>query len=415
MRIAIVGTGISGLTCAHILDRHHHVEVFEADDRPGGHSNTVRVDLADETHWVDTGFIVFNESTYPGFVRLLDELRIDSTPTTMSFSVTDERSGIAWRGTSPDTVFAQRRNALRPTFLRMLVDIARFNRRARALLTEEDDDDVTLEDVLTAGRWSRTFVDNYLVPLGSAVWSADPTTFTKFPAASFARFFDNHGMLGFRGSRSWRTLPGGARHYVDAITRPLGTRLHLGTPIDKIVRHGDGVEVVTAQGRLAEFDHVVVATHSNQALSILGDPTPAERSLLGAIRYQPNRAVLHTDARMLPPTRRAWASWNFHRPHEPRQESTVTYYMNQLQHLDSRHPICVTLNRDDEIRPESVLATIPYAHPVFDRDALRAQQRHGEISGRNHTSYCGAYWGYGFHEDGVASARKVCEALGVTW
>ena len=415
MRIAIVGTGISGLTCAHVLAPVHDVTVFEADDRPGGHTNTVRIDLADETHEVDTGFIVFNEPTYPGFNRLLGELGVDSAPTDMSFSVTDERTGVVWNGSSVGSVFAQRANTVRPGFWRMLRDVARFNRRARAILDAPVECDLALEEFLADGPWSREFLDWYLVPLGAAVWSADPTTFTRFPAAAFARFFDNHGMLQLRDRIPWRTVPGGARRYVDAISRHLGPRLRVATPIDKIVRRDDHVELRPAAGEPETFDHVIVATHSDQALALLADPSRAEREVLGAIRYQPNTAVLHTDATMLPPLRRAWASWNFQRPLDDRRVATVTYHMNRLQNLESRHEICLTLNRTDEIRPDAILARIEYAHPVFDRDAMRAQQRHAEISDRDRTSYCGAYWGYGFHEDGVTSARRVCADLGVPW
>ncbi len=415
MRIAIVGTGISGLAAARALARVHDVTVFEADDRPGGHTNTVRVDLGDETHEVDTGFIVFNEPNYPRFTRLLDELQIETAATEMSFSVTDERSGVVWSGRFPGGVFAQRINAFRPAFWRMLVDVTRFNRRARQILESRPHPDVSLEDLLADGRWSPEFVNWYLVPLGAAIWSANPATFTRYPAESFARFFDNHGLLHLRGSLPWRTIPGGARRYVDAIIRPLGTRLRTATPIEKIVRHEHEVELYVAGTGPERFDHVIVATHSDQALALLSDPSPSERAILGAFRYQANTAVLHTDERMLPPLRRAWASWNYHRPAEDGEVAAVTYHMNRLQSIRSRHEICVTLNRVNEIAPDAVLATIPYSHPVFDRGAIAAQQRHSEISGQRRTSYCGAYWGYGFHEDGVASAERVCAELGVRW
>ena len=286
MRIAIVGTGISGLAAARALAQVHDVTVFEADDRPGGHTNTVRVDLGDETHEVDTGFIVFNEPNYPRFTRLLDELQIETAATEMSFSVTDERSGVVWSGRFPGGVFAQRTNALRPAFWRMLVDVTRFNRRARQILESRPQPDVSLEDLLADGRWSAEFVNWYLVPLGAAIWSANPATFTRYPAESFARFFDNHGLLRLRGSLPWRTIPGGARRYVDAIVRPLGTRLRTATPIEKIVRREHEVELYVAGTGPERFDHVVVATHSDQALALLSDPSPSERAILGAFRYQ---------------------------------------------------------------------------------------------------------------------------------
>ncbi len=303
MQIAIVGTGISGLAAAHAARKGARRDSFESADRPGGHTNTVRIELPDETHDVDTGFIVFNEPNYPGFTRLLHELGVESAPSDMSFSVTDERSGVVWCGRSLDTVFAQRTNALRPAFVRMLLDVTRFNRRARSILADDRGRELTLDELLAGGRWSSGFLDWYLVPLGSAIWSADPNTFTRCPADSFARFLDNHGLLHLRGAMPWRTIPGGARRYVDAISRELGSRLRLATPIEKIVRHDRHVELYAAECGSRLFDHVVVATHSDQALALLGDPTTAEREILGAVRYQPNTAVLHTDPRMLPPVR----------------------------------------------------------------------------------------------------------------
>ena len=412
MRIAIVGTGISGLVCAHLLHREHDVTVFEADARPGGHTNTVRVELPGETHDVDTGFIVFNERNYPAFTRLLDRLGVASHPSDMSFSMVDERIGLEWCGTSARTLFAQRRNLARPAFHRMLVDVARFNHVARRLLDERDDSDATLADLLSTGRWSRGFVDWYLVPLGSAIWSADPQTFLHFPASTFARFFDNHGLLGLSGRPQWQTVAGGAARYVDAILAPLGDRVRLSTPVEKITRRDPGVELLAAGAPPETFDHVIVATHSDQALDVLSDATDTEREVLGAVAYQPNVATLHTDTRMLPRHRRAWASWNYHRLRDITDRATVTYHLNRLQGLRSEHEICLTLNRPDAIDPQRVLATFGYAHPVFDAAAVRAQRRAAEINGRNGTSFCGAYWGYGFHEDGVQSALRVCEQFG---
>jgi predicted NAD/FAD-binding protein len=412
VRIAIVGTGISGLVCAHLLHREHDITVFEAEARPGGHTNTVRIELSGETHEVDTGFIVFNEQNYPAFTRLLDRLGIASHPSDMSFSVSDERADLEWCGTSPATLFAQHRNIARPAFHRMLVDVVRFNRLARRLLEEREDSDATLADLLAGARWSRGFVDWYLIPLGSAVWSADPRTLLRFPASTFVRFFDNHGMLGFGGRPNWRTVTGGAARYVHAILDPLGDRVRLATPIEKITRHDSGVELLAAGAPPETFDHVIVATHSDQALEMLSDPTDSERAVLGAIGYQPNVATLHTDRTLLPRHRKAWASWNYHRPRDVTDRATVTYHLNRLQGLRSGHEICLTLNRPDAIDPELVLATFGYAHPVFDTEAVRAQRRAAEINGRAGTWFCGAYWGYGFHEDGVQSALRVCERLG---
>jgi predicted NAD/FAD-binding protein len=410
MRIAIVGTGVSGLVCAHLLGRRHEVTVFEADARPGGHAHTVRIDLADETHEVDTGFLVYNERNYPGLVRLFEQLGVATKASDMSFSVSDDVSGVEWRGTSLTTLFAQRRNTLRPAFLRMLADVVRFNRMARSLLTEEDPTDRSLADLLATGHWSSRFVEWYLIPMGSSVWSADPSTFLDMPAVTFARFFDNHGLLDYGNQPSWRTVEGGSRRYVEAILAPLGDAVRLSSPVAKVTRGPDGVELHTDMGP-ERFDHVVLATHSDQALRLLSDPSLPEREVLGAIRYQPNRATLHTDDRLLPRSRRAWASWNYHRLADQPQQATLTYRLASLQGIESAHEILVTLNRDDAIRDDRVLGRFDYAHPVFDVAAIAAQRRHEEINGNRSTWFCGAYWGYGFHEDGVQSALRVCRRL----
>jgi len=415
MRIAIIGSGISGLVCAHLLHGRHDVVLFEADDRPGGHSHTHRVDLADATVAVDTGFLVYNERTYPLFCRVLDRLGIATQPSDMSFSVADARTGLEWRGTSPSTVFAQRRNILRPRFLMMLADIAKFNRLAVGLLEEPPPDDVTLEDVLSSHRFSSGFRDWYLVPLGSSIWSAAPSSFTQISAATFARFFERHGLLHLRDQPRWRTISGGSQRYVQAIVRPLEAkgRLRLASPVEKIRREAGGVEVVSPAGP-ESFDHVVLATHSDRALSMLSDADRAERAILGAIGYQHNQATLHTDVRLLPRNPRAWASWNYHRLEADTDQATLTYHLNPLQGIASSTPVLVTLNRDEAVDPELVLKRLNYEHPVLNPAAVVAQQRHGEISGVRRTWFCGAYWGYGFHEDGVSSAVRVCRALGAT-
>jgi uncharacterized protein len=410
MRIAIVGTGVSGLVCAHLLGRHHQVTVFEADDRPGGHANTVRVDLPDETHQVDTGFLVYNDRNYPGLVRLFDQLGVATKPSDMSFGVSDDVSGVEWRGTSLSTVFAQRRNLVRPAFLRMLADVTRFNRVARSLLDEPADPTLSLQDLLESGHWSPQFVEWYLVPMGSSIWSADPSSFLSMPAITFARFFDNHGLLTYGDQPSWRTVVGGSRRYVDALLAPLGHAVRLACPVSKLKRTADGVEIHSEAG-LEQFDHVVVATHSDQALNLLSDPSPLEREVLGAIRYQANRTTLHTDTSLLPSNRRAWASWNYHRLAAQPDAATLTYRLRSLQGIESTQEILVTLNRDDAIREDRVLARFDYAHPVLDVPAIAAQRRHEEVNGDRRTWFCGAYWGYGFHEDGVQSALTVCRRL----
>jgi predicted NAD/FAD-binding protein len=410
MRIAIVGSGVSGLVCAHLLRRKHQVTVFECDRRPGGHAHTVRVDLPDETHEVDTGFLVYNERNYPGLIALFDQLGVPTKPSDMSFGVTDDISGIEWRGTSLSTVFAQRRNLARPAFLRMLADVVRFNRLARSLLDQPEDPTLTLSGLLEQGRWSRPFVDWYLIPMGSSIWSADPSTFLDMPAATFARFFDNHGLLTYGDQPSWRTVDGGSQRYVRAVLAPLGDAVRLDCPVAKVTRQEDGVELHSDAG-LERFDQVVLATHSDQALELLSDPSPLEREVLGAIRYQPNRATLHTDERLLPKNRRAWASWNYHRLVDQPDLATLTYRLASLQGIESSRELLVTLNRDDAIADDRVLASFDYAHPVFDPPAIAAQRRHHELNGQRRTWYAGAYWGYGFHEDGVQSALTVCRQL----
>ena len=409
MKIAIVGAGVSGLVCGHLLQRHHDVTLFESNAFAGGHTHTVRVDTEHETHHVDTGFIVFNDRNYPQFERLLQRLGVRSQPSTMSFSVSDGTGGFEYNSASPSGLFARRAHLVTPHFHRMLADLVRFNREARELV--DSDDDVSLGHWLERKRFSRAFVDWLIVPQAAAVWSADPDQMWNFPARFLAEFFDNHGMLGFRGRPNWRAVAGGSARYVEALTRDWRVRLRLSTPVRAIERLQDGVTVRPAGGEPEAFDHVVLATHSDQALALLADASDREHELLRAIPYLRNEAVLHTDAGLLPRRRRAWASWNYHlldhRPTRP----VVTYHMNRLQSLEADRQFCVTLNHTAAIDPAKVIRTIDYAHPVFTAQGIAAQRRHDEISGRDRTHFCGAYWGWGFHEDGVASAARVAERL----
>jgi predicted NAD/FAD-binding protein len=362
---------------------------------------------------VDTAFIVYNERNYPIFSRMLQELNVSTRPSDMSFSVSDATSNIEWSGSSVSTIFAQSHNLARPVFLRMLADIVRFNREARRLLEGAEDSHVTLGEFLERGHWSQGFLDWYLIPMAAAIWSADPTQITQFPVGTFLRFFDNHGLLGGSTRPEWRTVVGGSRQYVQAITSQLGRQLRLGTSASKVVRRRDGIEVATEKGDVEMYDHVILATHSDQALRLLSDPTHAEQEILSAIKYRPNIATLHNDERLLPRRKRARASWNWlHDPtiHAP----TLTYDLSRLQGLATTTPLCLTLNQPEAVDPERVLDTTTYWHPVFDKAAMNAQRRHGEISGRDGVSFAGAYWGYGFHEDGARSAVEVCKKLGVT-
>ncbi len=410
MKIAIVGAGVSGLVAAHLLHREHEIAVFEAGAYAGGHTNTIRVDTADATHHVDTGFIVFNDRNYPNFERLLGQLGVPSQRSDMSFGVSDG-GDFEYNGSSPNGLFANREHLVRPWFHRMIADLVRFNRNARALL-RAGGEGPPLGPWLAEGGYSRAFVDRLIVPQASAVWSADPRSMWTFPARFLVEFFDNHGVLGFRDRPQWKTVRGGSRSYVDALIAPWRERLRLSTPVRAIERFDGHVEITAAGGAPERFDEVILAAHSDQALGLLADASDREHAILGAIPYQPNTAVLHTDERMLPRRRRAWASWNYHLLDEPPGATTVTYHMNRLQSLEADREFCVTLNRTEAIDPAKILRTISYAHPVFTPDGARAQARHEEISGRNRTHFCGAYWGWGFHEDGVVSALRVAERFG---
>lgn len=412
MRIAIIGSGISGLTAAHHLHHRHDLTVFEADDRVGGHANTVRAQLDDGTFDVDTGFIVYNHRNYPVFTRLLSELRVATQPSDMSLAVQDERSGLEW-GTNTARLFAQRRNLARPGFVAMIGEVLRWNRLGQRVLagTVDVDELAPVGDVLADRHFSQRFLDWYLTPLAAAIWSADPTTVDRFPIATFCRFLDNHGMLSLGERPAWRTVTGGSRRYVEALTAPFADRIRVATPVVALERHADGIDVRTATGASETFDRVVLATHSDQALGIVSDADPDEKEVAGAVRYQPNVATLHTDRRMLPRLERTWASWNVHVQPGVRRQVSMTYHMNRLQALDSHHQICVTLNRHDDIDPAAVIRRIDYAHPVFDAGAIVAQGRRDQIQGRGGLHWAGAWWGFGFHEDGARSGLEVARAI----
>lgn len=411
MRIAVVGAGISGLVAAHHLHPEHDITVYEANDYVGGHTSTHRVDLADETHWVDTGFIVYNDRNYPNFEPLLAELGVETQPSHMSFSVSDVAGSFEYAST-PRGLFAQRSHLADRRFLRMVRDLIRFNREAPSLLELAPGEGPSLREFLREGGYSDWFVQRLIVPQASAVWSADPAQMWSFPAGFLAHFFANHGMLGFRDRPQWRTVTGGSHRYVEKIVQPFADRIRLSAPVREIRRDHDGVSV-TADGCDTErFDEVVIAAHSDQALAMLADPSDRERELLGSIAYQRNEAVLHTDRSLLPRRRAAWASWNYHLLDEESDRTALTYWMNNLQRLPTETPICVTLNRTEAIDPEKVVAKVDYSHPVFTPGGVAAQARHGEISGVNRTHYCGAWWGWGFHEDGVVSALRALENVG---
>jgi predicted NAD/FAD-binding protein len=406
MKIAIVGSGISGLVAAHVLRESHEITVFEAEHRIGGHTHTVDVEMDGEGHAVDTGFIVYNEKTYPNFSKLLGQLGVETQPSEMSFGVSCERTGLEWSSRGLGGVFAQPRNLLRPSFHRMLRDVLRFNREARRLL-EGEEDKTTLGDYLCGAGYSHEFVDLYVVPMGAAIWSADPEAFLGFPATRFVRFFENHGLLEAQPSLPWRVIRGGSARYVEKLVAPFRARIRIGCPVRALRRQRRYVEVATPEG-VERFDHAILAVHSDQALRLLVNPTGLERWLLRSIGYQENDVVLHTDRSLLPQRRRAWASWNYRVPRDTGQPALVTYDMNRLQGIQSRQRLLVTLNGTDRIDPDRILRRFAYSHPVFDAEAIEAQKRHGEIDASGRIHFCGAYWGHGFHEDGVKSALAVC-------
>lgn len=411
MNIAIIGGGISGLTTAHLLCNEHQITLFEAGDYPGGHTNTLDVTHNGICYAVDTGFIVFNERTYPNFIKLLERLGVPSQPSVMSFSAVCETTGLHYCATNLDTFFAQRRNLFSLPFWRMLLEIFRFN-RSSAELYGSSDLNLTLGEYLRVHGYSALFIEKFLIPMGAAVWSADPAQFLSFPAAAFVQFFTNHGMLNAVDQPVWRVVTGGSRQYVAPLIRPFRDRIRLSTPVERVQRFDDRVIVTPLGGEPEQFDHVVLACHSDQALAMLVDPSDAERELLGAIPYQRNDTVLHTDSRLLPSIPKVRASWNCLLPRRQQASVVLTYWMNLLQTITAPVDFCVTLNSPEAIDPKAVIRRLVYHHPVYSAAAFEMQKRRDEISGVNRTSYCGAYWSWGFHEDGVKSALAVCRQFG---
>lgn len=411
MKIAVVGSGISGLACAHYLSEAHEVTVFEAGSRIGGHTATVDVQLGARRYAVDTGFIVFNDWTYPNFIALLDELGVPSQPTSMGFSVADPVSGLEYAGANLDTLFAQRRNLLSPGFIGMVRDILRFNRESIADLEQGTlPAGETLGDYLARNGYGERFREHYLVAMGAAIWSADCDAITDFPAEFFLRFFKNHGLLSVKNRPQWRVIKGGSRQYLRPLCARFAERIHTSSPVDSIIRLPQGGVELRVNGEKLRFNQVVIAAHSDQALAMLEQPTALEQEILGAIPYQKNDVVLHTDERMLPRNRKTWSSWNYTLTDSSRP-AVVTYNMNILQGISAPETFCVTLNNSDAINPHKVLGRFQYDHPVFSLPGMAAQARWHEINGVADTWYCGAYWHNGFHEDGVVSALRVAQAL----
>lgn len=413
MRIAVVGSGIAGLASAWLLSRRHDVTLFEAEDYLGGHTHTHDIELGGRRYTVDTGFIVHNRAHYPLLTRLFDELGVASQPTTMSFSVRNEASGLEYNATSLDGLFCQRRNLLSPRFLGMVRDLLRFYREAPALL-DGDAPGPALGEYLAERGYGAAFRDEHLVPMASALWSSPPRRILDFPARYLVSFMANHQMLQVAGRPPWRVVCGGSASYVRALRRNWPVRERLDCPVTAIHREPGAVRLDSAAG-CERYDQVVLACHSDQALALLADASAREHAVLGAIAYQSNEVVLHTDATLLPRRRKAWAAWNANVPRDPREPCTVSYCMNLLQGLDAPEPLVVTLNRSHAIDPARVLRRLRYHHPVYTHNAVAAQRCKAQIQGVQRTWFAGAYWGFGFHEDGMRTAVEVAAALGVHW
>ena len=423
MRIAVIGSGISGLAAGYYLSRKHEVSLFEKEPRLGGHTNTVTVDSSRGPIPIDTGFIVHNDRTYPNLVRLLRELGVETQPSDMSFAVSCHKTGFEYSSRGLNGFFAQRSNVFRPAQYRLLREILRFNRTAPALLEQPGAETATLGDFLDEGKYQTEFTERYLFPMASAVWSMSFDTIRSFPALTLIRFFDNHGMLGINSHPQWKAIRGGSRQYIPPLTAPYRDRIHSDADIASVARGDSGVTLIfrarPSVGRLGNeappmtFDQVVFACHGDQILPLLESPSEHEREVLGNFATSLNATCLHTDSRLLPRRGRSRASWNYNLGLDAQESVTVTYHMNRLQSLDTAEDYCVTLNADGAVDPAKILLQMFYEHPLYTRAALRAQERWGEISGQNRTHYCGAYWFYGFHEDGLNSALRVARALGV--
>ena len=412
MKIAIIGSGIAGLTCAHLLARQHAVTVFESASWIGGHTHTVDVEVQGRSYAIDTGFIVFNDWTYPNFIRLLEQIGVGFKPTEMSFSVSDPATGVEYNGHDLNTLFAQRSNLLSPAFWGMLRDILRFNRQALDdLANNRIDADTTLGQYLDSNGYGRRFIEHYIVPMGSAIWSMSLADMLGFPLQFFVRFCKNHGLLSVSDRPTWQVIEGGSRSYVAHLTASFAERIRLNCPVSRVVRDQDGVTLHSAAGA-EHFDKVIFACHSDQALALLEQPSEQERDILGALPYANNDVVLHTDTRLLPKRKLAWASWNYRLGGPREQMAAVTYDMNILQGIDSDTTFCVSLNQTAAIDPSKILARFQYAHPQYSLAGTAAQARWEELLGAQHTYYCGAYWANGFHEDGVVSALRVAAAFG---
>lgn len=415
--IAIIGAGIAGLTAARYLYGQHNIRVFEYNDYIGGHTHTHDVEVAGKVYPVNTGFIVYNDWVYHNFNKLMAPLDVKRLPTEMSFSVSDEVTGLEYNGHNLNTLFSQRRNLLSPSFIKMIRDILKFNKESLADL-EADliDETITLAQYFKQKGLGQQFIDKYIIPMGAAIWSSGEADMLDFPALFFIRFFKNHGLLNVKNRPQWYVLEGGSRSYVEPLIAPFKDKITLGARISTVKRYDDRVELHMASGSIETFDEVIFACHSDQTLAMLESPTAAEKDILGAIPYSQNEVVLHTDESLLPKKKRAWAAWNYHLGADKSKPASLTYNMNILQRFENA-PVtfCVTLNRTELIDPTKIIAKFNYGHPIFGKGSVAAQARYHEVGNQNRSHFCGAYWFNGFHEDGVNSAlRVVNDIIGVS-
>jgi len=417
-RIAIIGSGISGQTCGYLLCKQHQITLFEANDYLGGHTATVDLDIDNKTLAVDTGFIVFNDRTYPNFIKMMKQIGIDSTPTEMSFSVRNKASGMEYNGHNLDTLFAQRRNLLSPRFYYFIIEILRFNRLSKkenSLVqsnTNHQDTLGTLGEFLDHHGFSDYFATHYVLAMTAAIWSASINSCRDFPLQFFLRFLSNHGLLDIANRPQWYVIKGGSRSYIPKLTQSIQD-IRLNSAVSSVTRHSGHVDI-TSDNKTESFDEVIFACHSNQALALLKDPSTAESQVLGAMKYRNNDVVLHTDKSLLPKHKKTYASWNYCIDPQVDELPTLTYNMNILQDLKTEQDLCVTLNQTKRIDPIHILRRFTYSHPVFSLESIAAQSQRHTICGNNSTHFCGAYWYNGFHEDGVRSALDVCQRFGIT-
>lgn len=412
MKIAIIGAGISGLTAAYYLRHKHDITLYESAPRIGGHTATIDIEHQGRDYAIDTGFIVYNDWTYPNFIELMQELEVETRPTEMSFSVRCDNSGLEYGGNNLNTLFAQRRNLLRPSFHKMLADILRFNREAvDDLDSGRIDAATTLGEYLSANRYGDAFIYQYLLPMGCAIWSASTESMAEFPLLFFTRFFKNHGLLSVNDRPQWHVIEGGSRSYLEPLTREFRDSIQLNAKISSVRRRQDGAELLMTNGRTVHYDQVIFACHSDQALELLADATHAERDALSSIPYQSNEVVLHTDTGLLPQKRLAWSSWNYWLRERYQQRAVLTYNMNILQGVESDTTFCVTLNATESIDEGKIIESFNYSHPMFSLESVAAAAKIDDFNGLNRTWFAGAYLGNGFHEDGVVSGRRVADAI----